>query len=208
MRTPLLPLGLLLLPLLAACRRAPENAPPEPRTAEERDRRDLLRQPSPEWKPGTEKRKLSILLLLEKSKVRKGDAVAYRLEAQNAGQDPLVFQEAPPSFVKEGSLCGRSALQLFVTDPGGKERPAACVRKPAGVKVSTEPAREPETGLDLTLQPGDYLITRGSGPANRFRPLLTATSFDALGTYKLKAVYAEKDGYRSVSNIVTVEVVP
>ncbi|MBI2788546.1 MAG: hypothetical protein HYX59_07690 [Elusimicrobia bacterium] len=208
MRKPLLPLGLLLFPLLAACQRSPETPVPETLTAEERDRRDLLRQPNPEWKPGPEKRKLNILLLIDKTKIRKGDAFAYRLETQNAGQEPLSFKEAAPSFIKEGSLCGGSGFKVLVTAPGAKERPAACLRQTAAVAVSTAPGREPETGLDVTLQSGDYLLTRGSGPVRGFRPLLTATAFDALGTYKLKAEYAAKDGFKAVSNTVTLEVVP
>lgn len=198
-------LFLLLLPFLA-CRR---EAPPAALTPGQEDRKELLRQPREDWTPGAAGGKLSILLLAERSKIRKGEPFGYRLEMQNAGREPLPVKEDAPSFVKDGSLCGSNAFQLYATPPKGKERLLACKPEdPAEVRPSTAPARRPPSALDVTLLPGEYLLTRGSGPGKPFRPLETSTGFDALGTYRVKAVYAPEGGVRAESNTVEVEVVP
>lgn len=202
-------LALLLLPLLTSCRNEEAPAPAAPLSAEQKDRKDLLRQPKQEWKPGNAPRRLSVLLLTDKAKIRKGEAFRYRLEMQNTGREPLSFKETAPSFTKDGSLCGSNGYSFYATPPGGKERLLACKpRSTAGIQTSTGPAPEPETGLDLTLLPGEYLLTRGATPADRFRDLQTNFVFDALGTYRLKSVFAPAGGVRAVSNIVVLEVVP
>lgn len=199
-------LFLLLSPLLASCRR---EAPPVALTPQQEDRKELLRQPREDWTPGAAGRKLNLLLLAERSKIRKGEPFGYRLEMQNAGREPLPVKEDAPSFIKDGSLCGSNAFRLYATPPKGKERVLPC--KPvdvAEVRPSTAPARRPPSALDVTLLPGEYLLTRGSGPGKPFRPLETATTFEALGTYRLKAVYAPEGGLRAESNTIEVEVVP
>lgn len=209
MRKPLLPLGLLLFPLLAACRNEPAPAPVAPTSAQEQDRQELMRQPGPEWKAGSAKRKLDILLLIDKSRVRKGEAFGYRLEMQNTGREPIAFNDPAPSFTKDGSLCGAGGFKILATPPGGKEFVLPCAPKAeAAVKPSTAPAAVPESGLDLTLAPGEYLLTRAPSRANRFRPLLTTTQFDALGVWRFKAVYDPAGSFSAASNSVTLEVVP
>lgn len=209
MRKPLLPLGLLVL-LFAACDRQPESGPaPDSRanTPQEQDRHELTRQPAPDWKPGGEERKLAMLLLIDKTRIRKGDGFGYRVEMQNAGREPLEIKEGAPSFTKDGSLCGRTPFKILVTPPGGRETALPCAPKGA-VAVSTGPAAPPESGIELILQPGEYLLTRASGPKNKFRPLLTEMKFDAVGTYRLKAVYDPKGPFSAASNTVDLEVVP
>lgn len=200
-------LGLLLLPLIASCRR--EQPPPAaPLTAQEQDRKDLVRSPKRAWEPENAARKLNLLLLTDKARIRVGEAFRYRLEMRNAGREPLPFKETAPSFIKDGSLCGDTAFRFHATPPGGKERLLECRPKAAGVQASTAPAAIPESGLDLTLPPGEYLLTRGSGAAAGFRELRTSFVFDSPGVYRLKAVYAPEGGPRSVSNTVALEVVP
>ncbi len=200
-------LGLLLLPLTTSCQN--DTAPAAPLTTEQKDRKDLLRQPKQEWKPGSSTRKLNILLLTDKAKIRKGEAFRYRLEIQNVGREPIPFKEAAPSFTKYGTLCGSSGYSFYATPPRGKERILPCKPKvTADANAIAGPAPEPESGLDLTLLPGEYLLTRGPVPTNRFRDLQTSFRFDALGTYRLKSVYAPPGGLRAVSNTVVLEVVP
>lgn len=203
------PLRLVLaaLALLAACGRPAEPPLTETLSALDSDRRELLRQPAPEWKPGGADRKLEMLLLIDKTRIRKGDAFGYRVEMQNAGREPLEIKESAPSFTKDGSLCGGTPFKILVTPPGGKERALPCAPEGA-VAASTVTAAPPASALELTLQPGEYLLTRASGPGNRFRPLLTAMRFEALGTYRLRAAYDPKGPFRAESNVVALEVVP
>lgn len=202
-------LCLILLPLLGACRREPATEPTPPLTAEQQERKQLVLQPKPDWRPEGAARKLNVLLLIDKTIVRTGEPFHYRLEMQNAGGVPLTFKETAPSFIKDGSLCGDASIKFYATPPEGKETLLPCEPKGAAeVRASTAPAQEPESGLELTLQPGEYLLTRGSGPKNRFRRLRTKFPFEALGKYRLKAAYFPADGLRAVSNTVTLEVVP
>jgi len=198
-------LCLILLPLLGSCSNEQAAEPGPPLTAEQIERRQLVLQPKRDWRPEGPARKLNILLLIDKTIVRKGETFLYRLEMQNAGGAPLTFKETAPSFIKDGSLCGDNAVKFYATPPEGKETRLPC--KPnatAEVRASTAP----QSGLELTLQPGEYLLTRGSAPKNRFRELQTKFPFDVLGKYRLKAVYAPADGFRAVSNTVVLEVVP
>lgn len=205
MKYPLPTLCLLLLPLLASCR----SEAPAPPTADQRDRSELVRQPKEEWKPRDAARGLEILLLAERSKIRKGEPLNYRLEMRNVGRDPILFKEDPPSFIKEGSLCGSHGFKFYAAPPRGKEQPLTCGTAGADeVAVSTRAAATPEPGLDLTLMPGEYLLTRGSGPGRPFRTLTAAEPFDKTGTYRLKAVFTQKNGFRAESNTVAIEVVP
>lgn len=191
-------LCLLLLPLLGSCRSEPQPTPAAPLTAAQLDRKELVLQPRQEWKAGVAARKLTILLLLDKTSIRTGDAFRYRLEMRNVGREPLPFKETAPSFIKEGSLCGANGFKFYATPPGGRERILPCKPK----------APKPGSGLDLTLLPGEYLLTRSEGPESRFRRLETEFPFETVGTYRLKAVYASADGVRAVSNAVTLTVVP
>lgn len=205
MNQPFPQLCLLALALLGGC----GGEPPRPLTAQEKDRRELVRQPREEWKPAGGTRRLNILLLAKRDKIRAGEAFSYRVEMQNVDREPLVIKDPAPSFTKDGSLCGAGAFGLRVTPPRGKERLVPC--KPgaaAETQASTAPAKAPPTGLEVTLQPGEYLLTRGSAPGDPFRDLRTAMTFETLGTYALKAVYTFADGTEAVSNAVAVEVVP
>lgn len=205
MKHPLPKLCLFLLPLLASCR----NEAPTPLTVDQRDRMELVRQPKEEWKPGEAARGLEMLLLVERHKIRKGEPLNYRLEMRNVGRDPILFQEDPPSFIKEGSLCGSHGFKFYAAPPRGKEQALTC--RPAGtgeVHVGTRAAAAPEPGLDLTLLPGEYLLTRGAGPGRPFRTLTAAEPFDKTGTYRLKAVFTQKNGFRAESNAIAIEVVP
>lgn len=206
MRSHLVLLGFLLI-LSASCRNEPA---PTQVSADEKDLREFVRQPKEDWRPDGKSLGPKILLLIDKSKIRKGEPFGYRFEMQNGLEAPMTINDPAPSFIKDGSLCGLGPFRFYVTPPGGKERLAPCAPMPAAPEAgkAAPAAAAPAESLALTLQPGEFLLTRASGPANRFRPLLTAMTFDALGTYSLKVVYDPKGGPRAASNVVTLEVVP
>ncbi|PIR19402.1 MAG: hypothetical protein COV48_02205 [Elusimicrobia bacterium CG11_big_fil_rev_8_21_14_0_20_64_6] len=198
-----------LLPLLGACRREPPVESGAALTESQKDRKQLVLQPKKGWKPQAAAPPLKILLLIDKTIIRQGESFKYRLEMQNTGREPLPFREHAPSFTKDGELCGDNGYKFYVTPPAGRETVLPCrAATTTDVRVSTAPAEEPQSGLDLTLQPGEYLLTRGVGPKNRFRELKTSFAFKPLGTYTLKVLYASPGGFRSESNTVSLEVVP
>lgn len=186
----------LVAPLLlaAACGSPPPPAPAE--TPAERDRRELTLQARRDWTPEAAARKLSILLIVEKEKVRRGESVRYRLEVRNLGRESLLFREAAPSFIKDGSLCGGRAWRVLVAS-AGEERALPC--EPAAARAAGSP-------LELALKPGDYLLTRPTSAADRFRVLPAGRRFDEPGRYRLRVAYAD-GGLRAASEPVTVTVV-
>ena len=206
-RTPRAPslarLGLILLPVLASlgCNREP--APPAiVLSPQEKDRAELVLQSRRGWVSENAPRKLTLMLISEKSSVRKGEVSRYRLEIKNVGREPITFKESAPSFIKGGSLCGDHGYRFYVTPPGRTERRLPC--EPANAAVTA--AMPPDTGLDQTLRSGDYLLTRPDGLTTRFRTLKTAFRFNRLGIYRLRVVYTDGK-LRADSNPVAMTVV-
>lgn len=187
---------LLAAALLTACGTPPAPSPaPAAETPAERDRRELIRQPRRGWAPEAQAPALSIALIAEKSSVRRGEDFRYRIEARNVGAAPLAVREAAPSFIKDGSLCGKGPFRVYAAAPGGPERRLAC----------GAPAAAGE-GLDLALGPGEYLLTRAEAAGRPFRRLDSTLRFDALGTYRVRVAF--DDGSRRASSpAVSLEVV-
>jgi hypothetical protein len=190
-------IALYFVPLLFACGKVP-SPPPAPETPQQADARELTLQARRDWTPEAPGRKLVIALISEKTKIRKGEPFGYRLETRNVGGEPLAFREPSPSFIKDGTLCGAHGWSFVASLPDGAERVLPCA--PLAAPPPTPP-------LDLTLKPGDYLLTRRSDPKNPFRALATSFVFDRPGVYRLRAAY-EDAGVRAVSNAVTLTVVP
>lgn len=187
LRAPLLALALL------ACREPAAPAAERSSQPKVQDRLELVLQPRGGWLPEAAPRRLSLQLLSEKTSIRAGEPFGYRLEMRNTGRDALVFKEASPSFIKEGSLCGPD-FRFYAAAPGRSEALVPC-----------EPsAPTPEGGLELVLRSGEYLRTR---PAGKFRPLRTPLRFDRAGTYRLRVEYAA-GGLVSKSEPVRLEVIP
>lgn len=182
--------------LLASCGEpAPPAAAPAPMDSKAADRKELVLQPRRGWAPPVPGAKLEINLILEKSRIRRGEAFGYRMEIRNMGGTPAVFKEPAPSFIKEGGLCGGRYV-FYLTPPRGKEERLAC---------APEEGPAPEgSALDVVLAPGEYLLTR---PARGFRPLRAKAALHRLGAHRLRVVL--KDGASSAASApVSFEVVP
>ncbi len=162
-----------------------------------RDRKDLVLQPRPGWVPVPGAPKLTLLFLVEKTRIMAGEGFRYRLEFQNTGTSALSFKESAPSFMKTGFNCEEQGFKFFVTPPGGKERALACRSKAGG---------KGEDSLDLSLAPGEYLLTAPGGAGNPFREYKTKFKFDKTGVYSLRALYTRK-GIEAESKTVSLEVV-
>jgi hypothetical protein len=175
---------------LAGCsRKAPESA------AVEREANPLVLEPKEPFVPENVPDKLKIQLISEKSSELSGGKFRYRLEIRNVGSAPVAFKDAAPSFIEDGSLCGKSGFRFLVTPPDGPEQALPC--------DPSAPAAKGD-GLDVTLKPGEYLLTRPESPQNRFRALATSFRFDTLGKYRIRAAYSGQ-GVTAESNAVVFE---
>lgn len=180
---------------------------------EEKDRKELVQPPPPGWKPGTERRKLKLTLIPEKTIIRKGESLRYRLEIQNIGRENIGFYEPFSAFVKSGDLYGPHSYRFYATPPGGKEErmgrpilpsegilPADEIKFPENMSVKDKDAvfeklkmeDRLERGLSLTLRPGETLFTRlDPKTGSRFRELWTDVQFENAGTYRVRVVYED-----------------
>lgn len=192
------PLAVAALAWTLGCKEPPPPAPaPAPSSRLETERRELVLQPRRGYAPTGAAGTLSIQLISERSAVLPGEAFRYRLEIRNIGPEPVAFREPVPSFIKDGELC--NGYRFEVALPGGGRK---TLRRSRGCRKAGA------DGLDLSLAAGEYLLTRGSSLADRFRDLKTDLRFRAPGRYELRAVYAPAGGKPAQSTPVSFEVLP
>lgn len=236
-------LAALLLAFGCAGGRAPAPTPPtDPWVAanEERrkeraeheaeDRKELVRPAPDSWRPERRGRALRLTLFLEKTTLRAGEPLRYRLEAQNIGEKE-VFLHEDPSFMKTGRFLG-SEYQPLLTTPDGVETKLSPPLwlwgggplKPAeekytamtGAELTAAMKREEsrdwtKTKLILYLRPGETIVTRPDDIGGRFRVLKTDGAFDRPGKYRLRFMLDEIESSETVhaeSAPVAFEVVP
>ena len=178
----------------SACRRPAPPPQDQSASAGASDRHELVLQPRHQETYAQPAHALRILLLSEKTSIRTGEDFRYRLEVKNIGRDPIVFNEAPPSFIKDSSLCGERDFLINVMHSSDAEQPLPC---PA---VSAR-----GSALDVTLLPGEVLLTRPDGPTSRFRKIAGKNFFTKPGKYRIRVVYAAGN-IRAESNTVDLEV--
>jgi hypothetical protein len=230
-------IGLALLAIACARReaRSPEARfsisaeKAELQEQESRDRREFVSEAPPSWKPERPGRVIGLTLTVEKSTLRPGDALRYRLDVQNVGKKDVAFDERP-SFLKFDNSRERSFYDLILTTPDGKSSSllppfpdfdsyegaptldaSSMTAAQKAAAISEYDARQRADGfLFLTLHPGETMSTRPDGPdSNGYRVLHTAYRFEKPGAYGLRAVYDSRslpDGLRAESNAVTFQV--
>lgn len=236
-------LAALLLTFGCAGGRAPEPAPPrdpwvvaneerlkDQAEHEAEDRKELVR-PAPDfWRPESRGRVLKLTLFLEKTTLRAGEPLRYRLEAQNIGEKEIFLHE-DPSFIKTGKFLGTEYQPLLKTPDGVESRVSPPLwlwgggpLKPAEVDfrgMTDAEARAVMKQLEfrawtknkliLYLRPGETIITRPDDAGGRFRELKTDAAFDRPGKYRLRFVFDElpvPDRIHAESDFVDFEVVP
>jgi len=173
------------------------------------DRKELVTPPPKDFHPSATAHSIKVKLSLEKSKVRLGEPLQYRLEIINLGSEPFNYFERP-SFFKSGRM-PHDRINLIVRTPDGS---TATLRSPYGRTSSlggdeiefpsgTSESQKAKkmilmqrdanaaSTLFVTLAPGESLRTRGDDPKSTFRRLITRDKFASLGEYELRA---ELDG--------------
>lgn len=242
-RSRLAALAALLLTSGCVGGRAPAPAPPpDPWVAsnEERlkeraeheaeDRAELVR-PAPDfWRPESRGRALKLTLFLEKTTLRAGEPLRYRLEVQNIGEKEIFLHE-DPSFIKTGRFLGAKYQPILKTPDGVESRVSPPLwlwgggpLKPAEVDFRGMTDAEAQVAmrrlesrdwsqnkLILYLRPGETIVTRPNGAGGRHRELKTDAGFDRPGKYSLRFVFDETAASFAVhaeSPPVAFEVVP
>jgi hypothetical protein len=184
--------------------------------AERRDHAELVKPARPGFKPQSDTAKLAMRLVVERTRIKMGEPIRYRLEMQNVARDSVTFIDSPHSFVKDGSLSD-TYFKAYLTDSRGRkqelESPIGGLAQVYEFKLpnerylteqqKTEAIAELNRQADrqrelmVTLMPGEVLVTRSDPPKSAFRPLDADLRHLKPGRYSLRFVYAREKLYGS-----------
>lgn len=175
---------------------------------EKKDRAELVKEAQPGFRPQSDRAKLAMKLVVEKTRIKRGEPIRYRLEMQNVARDSFIFFDRPHSFVKDGSLSD-TCFKAFLTDSKGRKNE---LESPPGgmgqvyefklpndryltdeqkAEAIAEMNREADRNRELmvTLNPGETLLTRAEPAGSGFRPLDADLSMLKPGRYSLTFAY-------------------
>lgn len=190
------------------------------RTLADRYRRTMIVPAPADFRPEPVGRKIRLRLVLERTRLKRGERPRFRLEMMNAGRDTIDYHEDMPGlFVKGAELAHTNVMTFFITDPHGKrvrviggralERPDPSSRPdrlepaPAGMSPQQEQQWAAETAamskastrFTVRLMPGETLHSIGDDdpPHDNFRTLRTQHDFfEEPGTYRLEVVLDDR----------------
>ena len=195
-----------------------ETLDPLRQKQEEWVRRNYIRPAPAGFKPENVQYKIRLILVPEKSMIRKGEPFRYRLEMQNAGLRPARFFEPHSNFLLGNHFIGEK-YDFYFMPPGSKEWSKfilAMIRGihggdggdsgsdyleiPRGERMTEEEraawlrrknAEENiKDELCATLQPGETLVSKQwGGPTGSFNEIPTEGDWSRSGTYRVKVVY-------------------
>ncbi len=171
--------------------------------------------------------RVKIRLVLEKSKIRKGDPIRYRLEMTSVGTEPYLFGEFSSSFFKTGRVPS-DAFVLLIKDSSGKAHSAHSPRSshtdvmmeeikfPPGLSEADKASRVKQMQREKSaagtvmqrLSPGETLHTLGDAPGDKFRTLPLESYFTAVGTRELTMVFRAFSKHEVKSNGVMLTIEP
>lgn len=177
-----------------------------------KDRAEMIVPAPAGWKPENAEHKVKLTLTAEKTIIRKGVKLRFRLEVQNTGRDRLFMSEHCPSFMKTGIVDSWDPIRLYGQPPGEQETMmlgpylTGAPFRPFSNDIHfpedwTDEQKRAEierlnvtSGVECKLAiifyTGETLFSRPDlPPPNRFLELKTSFKFDKPGTYRIKAVY-------------------
>lgn len=190
--------------------------------------RKMYVDPAPKtFKPRGKGPLMEMTLTLEKSTVRKGAPIRYRLTITSVGTEPVLWGELTQSVFKTGRIPS-DALTLAVKFPNGKTHNASSaygspsdvvmdeVKLPPGLSEAgkaaafTKMRRERQASVTLLqkLEPGETLHTVGDENGDEFRTLNIDPQFAAGAEYELYFVYRAFSKYEKSSNRVKLKILP
>ncbi len=171
--------------------------------------------------------RLKMRLVLEKSKIHKGDPIRYRLEITSVGTEPYLFGEFSSSFFKTGRVPS-DAFILLIKDSSGKTQSAHSPRLghtdillneiefPPGLSEEDKAARVKKMGREKSasgtvlqrLAPGETLHTLGDAPGDNLRTLPLESYFTTVGAREFTMVFRAFSKYEVKSNSVMLTIEP
>jgi hypothetical protein len=181
-------------------------------------RRTMIIPPPADFKPEPIARRIRLKLVLEKSKIRRGESPRFRLEMMNVGREAINYQEYSSSlFVKGAGLVDSHVMNIYITDPLGHRAIVMGTNRPSrkrsakgngmqflpentskadGEKWLAETAAlsEASNHFQVKLMPGETLHSIGDddSPDGNFRTLRMDDDYDAPGRYQLQVVLDDR----------------
>lgn len=162
---------------------------------EDRNTRMMVSPAPAGFIPESVERKVRLKLVLEKTKIRVGEAVRYRLEMTNVGRAPINYIEYDSSVFRWGGLLhSMRTIKFLLTDSSGKTHrlePALGGRteplKPMSAPFTAEQMAESmaSTTFRVKIGPGETLRSLGDGdsPTEPFRTMIVRNEFKTPGRY-------------------------
>jgi hypothetical protein len=175
-------------------------------------RKTMVVSAPPDFTPKDADRKVQLRIVLEKSKIRVGERLRFRLEMTNIGRKELLYRESRSSlFVKNASLHNSYDMLFRLTDPRGKRiemlsapipsdfngaRKSEIEYLPNGMPenekekwlIETNALGQAHATFKVKLLPGETLHSIGDddSPIENFRTLFSESEFDKPGVYHLQ----------------------
>ncbi|MBI2384558.1 MAG: hypothetical protein HYV14_00955 [Elusimicrobia bacterium] len=149
-------------------------------------------------------RKVHLRLVLEKTKIRVGEPVRYRLEMTNVGRAPINYIEYDSSVFRWGGLLDSlRTIRFMLTDAkgrshrleptlGGRTEPL----KPMSAPFTAEQMAEStaSTTFRARIGPGETLRSLGDGdsPSEPFRTMIVRNEFKTPGRYRIHVEFDDR----------------
>ncbi len=185
----------------------------EDKLAEE-NHRLMVRPAPPNFKSLAAKRKVSLKLFLEKSKIHIGEKVRFRLELTNIGSEPILYREYESSLFKYGGLLySYHTISFYLVDSSGHHkkltgglvsrslinpsfRESPLTPPPSSLSkaekdrwiLETNAESAANAGFKVRLAPGETLFSLGDMDSAQepYRTLFIKERFNQAGKYRLQ----------------------
>ncbi|MBI2787044.1 MAG: hypothetical protein HYX59_00050 [Elusimicrobia bacterium] len=173
---------------------------------EDRNTRMMVSPAPAGFIPEPLERKVRLKLVLEKTKIRVGEAVRYRLEMTNVGRAPINYIEYDSSVFRWGGLLhSMRTIKFLLTDSSGKThrlepalggRHSPMKRMDAPFTAQQQAESTASTTFRVRIGPGETLRSLGDGdsPSEPFRTMVVRNEFKTPGRYRIHVELDDRPG--------------
>lgn len=173
---------------------------------EDKNTRTMVSPASAGFIPEPVERKVRLKLILEKEKIRVGEAARYRLEMMNVGRAPIDYIEYDSSVFRWGGLLHSiRTIKFLLTDSSGRThrlepalggRHAPMKRMDAPFTAQQQAESTASTTFRVRIGPGETLRSLGDGdsPSEPFRTMVIRNEFKTPGRYRIHVELDDRPG--------------